>query len=65
MSLFDIYAGITGLMLKGEYTVGIYPSQKCLSRLLEALQCLSFFSVDILAQGKIQNSHSPFLFNVH
>ena len=41
MSLFDIYSGITGLMLKGEYAVGIYPSQKCLSRLLEGFQYLS------------------------
>jgi hypothetical protein len=46
-------------MLKGEYTVGIYPSQKFLSRLLEGFQYLSL-CVDILAQGKIQNSHSPF-----
>ena len=46
--------------VKSEYTVGLYPSQNVYQTYLKVFNIYHFLSVDILAQGKIQNSHSPF-----
>ena len=60
MSLFDIYSGITGLMLKVNMLWVFILAKNVYQTYLKVFNIYHFLSVDILAQGKIQNSHPPF-----